>query len=219
MKVRSFLVIGAGRFGSALVRTLFDLGHEVVVVDRDDATLEAVMAHATQAVVLNAVDEETLARLGPANFDTVVVAIGESFEGAVLAVAAAKSLGARRIVAKATSELAAQVLAKVGADEVVRPEHDSGVRLARHLVTPALVDAFELSENSGVVEIEAGPDLVGTLAHLRLTNRFHVQVIAFARGEKLTAAPKAEFEVVEGDRLVVIGATADLDRFREALGG
>jgi trk system potassium uptake protein len=219
MKVRSFMVIGAGRFGSALARTLFDLGHEVVIVDRDEAALEAVMAHATQAVVLDAGDEETLGRLGPGNFDAVVVAIGESFEGAVLAVAAAKALGARRIVAKATSQLAAQVLAKVGADEVVRPEHDSGVRLARHLVTPALVDAFELGENSGVVEIEAGPDLVGTLAHLRLTNRFHVQVIAVARGERLTAAPKADFEVVAGDRLVVIGATDDLDRFREALGG
>jgi len=219
MKVRSFMVIGAGRFGSALARTLFDLGHEVVIVDRDEAALEAVMAHATQAVLLDAGDEETLGRLGPGNFDAVVVAIGESFEGAVLAVAAAKALGARRIVAKATSQLVAQVLAKVGADEVVRPEHDSGVRLARHLVTPALVDAFELGENSGVVEIEAGPDLVGTLAHLRLTNRFHVQVIAVARGERLTAAPKADFEVVAGDRLVVIGATDDLDRFREALGG
>lgn len=219
MKVRSFLVIGAGRFGSALSSTLFDLGHEVVVVDRSEDALEGVMSHATQAVVLDAVDEETLERLGPANFDVVVVAIGESFESAVLAVAAAKSLGAQRIVAKATSELAAQVLAKVGADEVVRPEHDSGVRLARHLVTPALVDAFDLGENYGVVEIEAGPDLIGTLAHLRLTNRFRVQVIAVARDERLTAAPKADFEVREGDRLVLIGATPDLDRFREALGG
>ncbi len=219
MKVRSFLVIGAGRFGSALASTLFDLGHEVVIVDRSEAALEAVMAHATQAVVLDAVDEETLGRLGPANFDAVVVAIGESFEGAVLAVAAAKSLGAQRIVAKATTEIAAQVLAKVGADEVVRPEHDSGVRLARHLVTPALVDAFELGENYGVVEIEAGHELVGTLAHLRLTHRFRIQVIAVARGETVTAAPRADFEVSEGDRLVVIGATADLDRFREALGG
>ena len=218
MKVRSFLVIGAGLFGSALTRTLFDLGHEVVVVDRNEAAVEGVMTHATQAIVLEAINEDALERIGPSNFDTVVVAIGESFEGAVLAVAAAKALGAQRIVAKATSELAAQVLTKVGADEVVRPEHDSGVHLARHLVTPALVDAFELGDNHGVEEIKAGPDLVGTLAHLRLTNRFRVQVIAVARDERLTAAPKADFEVREGDRLVVIGATADLDRFREALG-
>ena len=111
------------------------------------------------------------------------------------------------------------MLAKVGADEVVRPEHDTGVRLARHLVTPALLDAFELGDTHGVVEIEAGPDLVGTLAKLRLANRYRVQVIAVARGERLTPAPKAEFEIFEGDRLVVIGENADLDRFREALGG
>lgn len=219
MKVRSFLVIGAGRFGSALARTLFDLGHEVVVVDRDEAVLEAVMAHTTQAVVLEAIDEETLARVGPANFDAVVVAIGESFEGAVLAVAAAKALGAPRIVAKATSELTARVLEKVGADEVVRPERDAGVRLARHLVTPSLVDAFELGETHSVAEIEAGPQLVGTLAHLRLPNRFQVQVIAVARGERITSAPKADFAVELGDRLVVLGAIGDLDRFRDAMGG
>ena len=219
MKVRSFLVIGAGRFGSALAQTLFELGHEVVVTDQREEAVEAVMTHATHAVVLDAADEEALAKLGPSNFDVVVVAIGESFEGAVLAVAAAKALGARRVVAKATSALAAQVLAKVGADEVVRPEHDMGVRLARQLVTPALLDAFELGETHGVVEIEAGPSLVGTLAHLRLPNRFHVQVIAVEHGEHLTVGPKADFEVAEGDRLVVIGATHDLDRFRESLGG
>jgi len=219
MKVRSFLVIGAGRFGSALVRTLFDLGHEVVVVDRDEAAVEAVMAHATRAVVVDAADDEALAKLGPANFDVVVVAIGEAFESAVMAIAAAKSLGAQRVVAKATSALAAQVLQKVGADEVVRPEHDMGVRLARQLVTPALVDAFELGETHGVLEIEAGARLIGTLAHLRLPHRFRVQVIVVERGEQVTVGPKADFEVALGDKLVVIGETHDLDRFREALGG
>ncbi len=218
MKVRSFLVIGAGRFGAALARTLFDLGHEVVVVDRDEEAVEAVMAHTTQAVVLDAADDEALARLGPSNFDVVVVAIGEAFESAVMAIVAAKALGAQRVVAKATSALAAQVLQKVGADEVVRPEHDMGVRLARQLVTPSLVDAFELGETHGVVEIEAGPKLTGTLAHLRLPHRFHVQIIAVERGDRITVGPKADFEVALGDRLVVIGETAHLDRFREALG-
>lgn len=217
MKVRSFLVIGAGRFGGALARTLFDLGHEVVIVDREEAAVERVMAHSTHAVVADAIDEEALEQLGARNFDVAVVAIGESFESAVLTVAALKSLDMKHIVAKATSELAAQVLAKVGADEVVRPEHDMGVRVARQLVTPALIDAFALSDAHGVIEIEAGEDLMGTLAHLRLSNRFHVQVIAVERGERLTVGPKADFEVREGDRLVVIGATDDLDRFREAV--
>ncbi len=217
MKVRSFLVVGAGRFGGALARTLFELGHEVVILDEDEEAIERIMAHATHAVVGDATDEETLAQLGAANFDVGIVAIGESFESAVLAVAALRSLGVDRIVAKASSELTAHVLVKVGANEVIRPEHDMGVRLARQLVTPALIDAFALSDAHGVIEIEAGEDLVGSLAHLRLPNRFRVQVIAVERGEALTVGPKADFEVQEGDHLVLIGATEDLDRFRETV--
>lgn len=219
MKVRSYLVIGAGRFGSALARTLFELGHEVVVVDRDEDALQAVMAHATHAQILDAADQEELAKVGVANFDAVVVAIGDMFEATVLATAAAKALGAKHVVAKAGSELGAQVLAKIGADDVVRPEHDMGVRMAQQLVTPALVDAFALSEAHGVIEIEAGEKLMGTLAHLRLPNRFAVVVVAVERGDQLTVGPKADFEVRLGDRLVVIGATEDLDRFRAAVGG
>lgn len=215
MKVRSFLVIGAGRFGTAVARTLFDLGHEVVVADRYEHVLESVMAHCTHAVILDSTDEDALAKLGPGNFDVAIVAIAESFESAVLTVAALKDSGVGRIVAKATSDLAAQVLRRVGADEVVRPERDMGTRLARQLVTPAIVDAFDLGDTHGVVEIQAGAKLRGTLAQLRLPNRFHVQVIAVQRDEHLTVSPKAEFEVVEGDHLVIIGATEDLDRFRD----
>jgi trk system potassium uptake protein TrkA len=217
MKIRSYLVIGAGRLGSALARTLFELGHEVMVVDNDEAALEDVMAHATHVQILDASEQDELAKVGVANFDAVFVAIGEAFEASVLATAAAKALGAQHLVAKATSELAGQVLTKVGADEVVRPEHDMGVRLAQQMVTPSLVDAFALGDAHGVLEIVAGEKLVGTLAHLRLPNRFHVQVVAVERGQELTIGPKADFDVAVGDRLVVIGATEDLDRFREAV--
>ena len=219
MKIRSYLVIGAGRLGSALARTLFELGHEVMVVDNDEAALEDVMAHATHVQILDASEQDELAKVGVANFDAVFVAIGEAFEASVLATAAAKALGAQYLVAKATSELAGQVLTKVGADEVVRPEHDMGVRLAQQMVTPSLVDAFALGDAHGVLEIVAGEKLVGTLAHLRLPNRFHVQVVAVERGQELTIGPKADFDVAVGDRLVVIGATDDLDRFREAVAG
>ena len=219
MKVRSYLIVGAGRFGGAVARTLFELGHEVMVVDRREGPLEEVMAHATHALVLDAANEGELAKVGVSNFDAVVIAIGDSFESSVLATAAAKELGAQHIVAKAGSGRAAEVLAKVGADHVVRPEHDMGERLAQQLVTPALVDAFALGDAHGVLELVAGPKLTGTLAHLRLPNRFAVQVVAVERGDALTVGPKADFEVEEGDILVVIGSTEALDRFREGVGG
>ena len=86
-------------------------------------------------------------------------------------------------------------------------------------MTPALVDAFALGDAHGVLELVAGPQLAGTLAHLRLPNRFAVQVVAVERGDALTVGPKADFEVEEGDMLVVIGSTEALDRFRESVGG
>ena len=219
MKVRSYLVVGAGRFGGSLARTLFELGHEVVVVDRREAPLEGIMAHATHALVLDAANAEELAKVGVRNFDAVVIAIGDSFEASVLATAAAKELGAQHLVAKAGSARAAQVLAKVGADHVVRPEHDMGERLAQQLVTPSLVDAFALGGAHGVLELVAGARLAGTLSHLRLPNRFAVQVVAVERGDALTVGPKADFEIRVGDKLVVIGSTESLDRFREGVGG
>lgn len=217
MKVRSYLVVGAGRFGGSLARTLFELGHEVMIVDRREEPLESVMAHATHALVLDAANEDDLAKVGVGNFDAVVIAIGDSFEAAVLATAAAKGMGARHVVAKAGSSLAAAVLRKVGADQVVRPEHDMGERLAQQLVTPALVDAFALGDAHGVLELVAGARLVGTLAHLRLPNRYAVQVVAIERGDELTVGPKADYEVEVGDKLVVIGSTEALDRFREGV--
>ncbi|MFO7546255.1 MAG: TrkA family potassium uptake protein [Trueperaceae bacterium] len=217
MRVRQFLVIGAGRFGSALATTLFELGHEVVVIDEREEAVEAVMERVTHAVIADATEEETLRKIGAANFDTVIVAIGHDLEANILATVAAKSIGAKHVVAKATGNLAARVLLKVGADEVIRPEHDMGRRLAQQLATPSIVDAFKLGDAHGVVEVEAGAKLTGTLAHLRLPNRFGVQVIAVNRGGELDISPGADYVLEPGDRVVIIGSNDAIARFREHL--
>jgi trk system potassium uptake protein len=219
MKVKSFLVIGAGRFGAAVAETLFDLGHEVVVIDRDEAAAEGAMAHASHTAILDGTDEEALRSLGVSDFDAVVVAIGADDQSAVLATAAAKDAGATHVVSKAPSALLERILRRVGADEVVRPERDMGVRLAEHLANPRLVDAFRLGSAFEVVEIEAVEALSGTLAQLRLPNRFGVHVIAVDRGGELTIAPRAEFEVRPGDRLVLVGANDAVRRFERHLAG
>jgi trk system potassium uptake protein len=219
MKVMSFLVIGAGRFGEAVAETLFDLGHEVVVIDRDERAVEAVMAHASHVAIVDGTDERSIRSLGASNFDAVVVAIGDDTEACILATAAAKDAGARHVVSKAPTSLIERILRRVGADQVVRPERDMGVRLAEHLANPSLVDAFRLGTAYGVMEVEAGERLVGRLAKLRLPNRFGVQVIAVDRGEQLTVGPTADFEVQLGDRLVLVGANEAIDRLRAHLAG
>lgn len=175
------------------------------------------MNHVTHAAIVDATDEEALRKLGCGNFDAVVVAIGANLEANILTTVAAKSVGAKYVVSKAASSLAARVLAKIGADEVIRPEHDMGVRVAKQLATPSIIDAFNLGPEHGVIEIEVRPKLSGTLEHLRLRNRFGVQVIAVNRGGKVEISPRADFELQPGDKVVLIGSNESVERIRDHL--
>ena len=215
MKVKQYLVIGAGRFGSALASTLYELGHEVVVADSSEARIDEVMENVTHAVILDATDEDALQKLGLKNFDEVIVAIGNDLEASILTIVAAKNQGAKTILSKATSDTAARVMMKVGADKVVRPEHDMGVRVAKSLVTPTIIDAFNLGENYEVIEFTAQKKLCGSLRELKLANRFGVQVIAINRRGKLEISPDADFVIAPGDDVVIIGETDAVERLRE----
>jgi trk system potassium uptake protein TrkA len=217
MKAKQFLVIGAGRFGSAVATTLYELGHEVVVVDRAEEPIEEIINRVTHAAIMDATDEEALRTLGVNNFDEVVVAIGNDFEANILATVAVRGLEAKHVYSKANSLLEAKVLSQVGADEVVRPEHDMGVRLAKQVATPSLVDAFNLGESYGVVEMEAKKKLCGKLSELRLTNRFGVQVIAINRGDQVVITPRADAEIMRGDKVVLIGSNESVERFQQYL--
>ncbi|HUP38179.1 MAG TPA: TrkA family potassium uptake protein [Candidatus Limnocylindria bacterium] len=217
MKARQFLVIGAGRFGSAVATTLYNLGHEVVVIDRSEEEVEAIMSQVTHAAIGDATDEATLRKLGCSNFDAVIVAIGDNLEANILATVAAKSVGAKHVISKVASSLAARVLAKVGADEVIRPEHDMGIRVAKQLANPSILDAFNLGTAHGVIEIEIRERLAGSLESLRLRNRFGVQVIAVNRAGTLEIGPSAGFELKPGDKAVLIGSNEAIERIREYL--
>ncbi len=214
MKAKQYLVIGAGRFGSALATTLYDLGHEVVIVDSNEERIEEVMDRVTHAVILDATEEDALGKLGLEGFDQVVVAIGNNLEASILTIVAAKNQGAKTVLSKATSETAARVMLKVGADEVVRPEHDMGVRVAKSIATPTIVDAFKLGENYEVVEYTAQRKLCGRLQDLKLS-RFGVQVIAVNRQGKLELSPTPDFVIAPGDNVVIIGETRAVERLRD----
>lgn len=215
--IGQYLVIGVGRFGSAVARTLYDLGHDVVAVDRDEAELQEVMGHVTHAAVLDATDERALDRLGLAQFEVVIVAIGDDLEASILATVGSKAGGARYVIAKANDRSMARILATVGADEIVRPEHDMGARLAMQLASPSEVASLELGPDNSIVELDVRDLLVGSLEELRLPARFGVQVLAVHRGRDVVVSPGASFALVAGDRIVVIGKNTDLDALREHL--
>ena len=217
MKHRQFLVIGAGRFGAALATTLYQQGHEVVIVDRDEEMIEAVMDDVTHALIADSTDEDALRKLGIGNFYAVIVAIGEDLESNILTTVAAKSLGARQVISKAKNEVSARVLSRIGADMVIRPEHDMGVRLAHQLSAPDVLDALKLGDNHGVLEVEIHENLTGTLGQLRLPNRFGVQVITVNRNNQIIVTPSADFRLESGDKVLFIGENKGLEKLRAYL--
>jgi trk system potassium uptake protein len=218
MKSKQCLVIGLGRFGTAVATTLYEMGHEVVAVDTNEENVENVMNLVTHAAVLDATEERALKSIGVADFDVVVVGIGSDVQSAILATMNAKSLGAPYVITKAIDEMARRVLERIGADLVIRPEHDSGVRIARQIATPNIVDSLDLGNDYGIVELEANERLKGNLRELNLTGRFGVQVIAINRAGKVEISPRAEEDLRPHDKLVVIGLAHAIDDLRRYLG-
>lgn len=172
----------------------------------------------THAAIVDASDERALRAIGVSEFDVVVVAIGTDVQANILATMNAKSLGATYVVSKAIDEMARRVLERIGADLVIRPEHDMGVRLARQIATPNIVDTLDLGGDYAIVEIEANARMKGTLRDLNLTGRFGVQIIAISHAGKIEVTPRAEDIVKPHDRLVVIGTSHNLDELRRFLG-
>ena len=213
MKRKQFLVIGAGRFGSSVARTLYEEGHDVMVVDRDQAIVQQISDQVTHAVAANATSEEALEALGVQEFDVVVVAIGHEMQNSIMVSILLKELGARYIVAKAQTELHGKVLRKIGVNRVVFPERDMGQKLAHSLVSRNIIDLIELSETYSVVEVEAPPEMVGrTLQELNLRVRYGINVIAL-RGEKETnISPGGEDRVAPGDVIVAVGENKALKK-------
>lgn len=209
------LVIGLGRFGSAVATTLYEMGHEVVGIDKNEENVEQVMNQVTHAAIVDSTKEKALRSLGVADFDAVIVAIGSDSQANILTTMNAKSLGARHVVSKANDNMTQRVLERIGADVVIRPEHDMGVRLARQIASPNVLDTLDLGANHAIEEIEATSTLFGSLLELNLTGRFNVQVIAINHANKLIFPPKAEDRISAKDLLVVMGHQRDLQRLRD----
>ncbi|EAX48189.1 TrkA-N domain protein [Thermosinus carboxydivorans Nor1] len=149
---KSFAVIGLGRFGTSVARTLSRLGYEVLAIDTEEERVQQVADEVTHTYIADTTDENSLKALGIRNFDVVVVAIGEDIQANVLTTLLLKDLGVKYIVAKARNELHGKMLAKIGADRVVYPERDMGQRVAHNLVSTNVLDYIELSPDLSLIE-------------------------------------------------------------------
>ena len=219
---QSFVIIGLGRFGGSICRTLVESGQEVLAIDSSEDRVNEYMNIATHAVVANAQDEMTLRSLGIRNFDHVIVAIGEDIQASILVTLMVKEMGVPNILAKAQNEYHARVLDKIGADRVVHPERDMGQRIAHNLVSKNILDYLELSDEFSLAEVNVtNRKFYGkTLEELDFRQRFGLNVVALRRDKQdPIVTPSAEEVVQKNDHLVVIGRDEDVDYLDEKMNG
>lgn len=210
--MKSYIVIGLGKFGSEAARRLCQLNCEVLAIDRNPELVQPISSQVTQAVVGDARDKEVLRALGAKDFECAIVAIGDNLADSVLATMNLKELGLPYIVCKASDETHRQVLIKLGADKVVIPEQEQANRLAKNLSSPNVLDYIELSNEYGIIEIPAPGSWQGkSLKELNVRAKLGVNIIAVKDEGKINVSPAADYRIKENDVMVVLGETAALD--------
>jgi trk system potassium uptake protein len=209
------MVIGLGRFGSALARELERLGHEVMAVDRNEQRVNDIAPEVTHALQLDASDEDALRAAGAADFNTAVVSISSDAEPSIFATMVLKRLGVRTVISKAGSVLHGEILARVGADRVVFPERETGLRLAHSFNVPNVIDYLDVAPNFGIEKIRPPKSFVGkTLGELDLKGRLGLTPIALRRAQQVFVNPAREERVAEDDELILIGRDEKLEQLR-----
>ena len=212
-KNRTVMVVGLGRFGASIARTLSEDGVQVLGIDRRMDLVESLQQELTQAVQADSMDRETLHMLGAGDFDTAFVTIGGDLKASCATTMLLKELGCRQVIAKAADEFHGRMLEKLGADKVLFPERDMGKRIAHNLVSGNLLEYIELSPDFSMVEIQAGPEWNGkALKALNLRERLGINVVAVRSGGKTDVLPTAETVIHEGDLMLVVASEGTLDR-------
>ena len=206
--MKSYVVVGLGRFGSEAARRLCELGCEVLVIDVNSDLVQQISSSVTQAVVGDARDKEVLKALGVGEFACAIVAIGNSLGDSVLATMNLIELGVPYVVCKASNETNRQVLLKLGANKVVIPEQEQANRLARNLSSPNVLDYIELSDEYGIIEVPAPELWIGkSLKNLDVRAALGVNIIAVKQNNHINVSPGADYEILPGDVMVILGNT------------
>lgn len=215
--MRQFAVIGLGRFGTSVAKTLSKMGYDVLAVDTNEEKVNNILEFVTHAVQVDAMDEQALKALGIRNFDVVIVAIGQDVQSNILVTVMLKDMGVKKVVAKAVTDLHGKVLERIGTDKVVFPERDMGVRVAHALVSKNILDQINISPDYSIVELIAPEDLIGkTLAEGAIRMKHGVTVLAIRRGNDVIISPGAKQMIEEGDVLVIVGRNERLKNLEEA---
>ncbi|MDD5094356.1 MAG: TrkA family potassium uptake protein [Dehalococcoidia bacterium] len=205
---RQVVVIGLGRFGSYLAEVLFNMGHEVLALDKEERHVQAVSSHITHAIQADTTDEVILRKLGVGNFKIGIVAIGSDIQSNILSTLLLKKLGIRHVIARAENELHGSILEKIGADRVIYIEREKAARVAHEIILPDVVDYMPVSPGYGIARLgEALHFANKSLGDLGLgrKGRRGIAVLLIKRGKEVIIAPDSSEVIKANDVLIISG--------------
>lgn len=212
---KSYAVFGLGRYGKAVAKELIDSGAEVIAVDRDEKIVEDLVGEFPVCKCADITDEEVIKQLGISNVDVVIIAVAGEFEASVMSTMLCKEAGVGQVIVKCSSEMHKSILEKVGADIVVFPEKDSGIRLAKNLLSSGFIDIADISEDISIIEIDVKQEWLGkTLKELELRKKYSINVIALTKNESVEIAILPDTIIEDNMKMIVIANKRDMDKLK-----
>ena len=212
---KTYAIFGLGRYGTAVARELVENGMEVIAVDTDQRIVTDAAAYLPVCKCADVTDAEVISRLGIGSIDTVIVCMASNLEASVMAVTLCKEAGVKNVIAKCSNEMHQKILLRVGADKVVFPEHESGIRLAKNLLSSGFIDMISLSNDVSIVEIDVKNEWCGkNLMELKLRKKYGFNIVAIKKGEKVTIDINPEQVLDAQTTLIVIANTSKLGKLK-----
>jgi trk system potassium uptake protein TrkA len=217
MPKKSYAVIGMGRFGQSVVKELIRRQADVLVIDNDPERIAKMSKIATHAVTLDSTNVQALKEVGISSIDHVVVAIGKDLQSSILTTLILKDLGVTQVTVKVQDENHEKVVSKLGADDIIQPEQQSGKRLASKIISDNVLDYIDLNESHSFIIINVMEKIVdSTIINLNVRNKFHINIVAIRRGENIII-PSPDDVLEKTDQLLLVGKNNDLEKFNNWL--
>lgn len=213
---KQFVVIGCGRFGQSVAIKLAEMGSEVMVVDDNEEIIQSISDKVTYAVQADATDENAIKALGIRNFDVAIVTIGSDIQSSILVTLLVKEMGIKHIIAKAQNAAHAKVLYKIGANRVVFPEKEMGIKVAKGLLSSNVLELIDLAPEYSILEIRMSDDWIGkSLVDINMRRKYSISVIAIRRGDDIDINVEPDRVLLKDDILVVVGHNKDLQKLEK----
>ena len=212
---KTYAVFGLGRYGTAVAKELVENGMEVIAIDSEQKIVNDAAAYLPVCKCADVTDAEVISRLGIGNIDTVIVCMASNLEASVMAVTLCKEAGVKTVIAKCANEMQRKILLRVGADQVVFPENESGIRLAKNLLSSGFIDMISLSKDVSIVEIDVKEEWCGkNLIELNLRKKYGFNIVAIKKGENINANITPEQVLDAETTLIVIANTSKLGKLK-----